>query len=81
MPADAFHILLPLPAQGAAETEATIVKWQVAPGDTFRRGQVLAQVDSAKSVFDFEAPCDGVVVRILHGAAEIVSYEVPVVEI
>lgn len=81
MPADAFHILLPLPAQGAAETEATIVEWQVAPGDTFRRGQVLAQVDSAKSVFDFEAPCDGVVVRILHGAAEIVSYEVPVVEI
>lgn len=81
MPSDVFRILLPLPAQGAAETEATIVEWHVAPGDGFDKGQVLAQVDSAKSIFDFEAPCDGTVLQILHGADEIVSYEDAVIEI
>ncbi len=81
MPSDVFRILLPLPAQGAAETEATIVQWQVGPGDTFHKGQVLAQVDSAKSIFDFEAPCDGTVVEILHGDEEVVSYEDAVIAI
>ena len=81
MPSDVFRILLPLPAQGAAETEATIVQWHVEPGDAFAKGQVLAQVDSAKSIFDFEAPCDGTVVAILHGAEEVVSYEDVVIEI
>ncbi len=36
-----------LPAQGASETEATIIEWRVAEGDRFQRGQVLAQIDSA----------------------------------
>ncbi len=81
MPSDVFRILLPLPAQGAAETEATIVEWHVGSGDTFDKGQVLAQVDSAKSIFDFEAPCDGTVVQVLHAAEEVVSYEEAVIEI
>lgn len=81
MPSDVFRILLPLPAQGAAETEATIVQWHVGPGDAVDKGQVLAQVDSAKSIFDFESPCEGVVVQVLHGAEEVVSYEEAVIEL
>ncbi len=38
----------------------------MAEGDRFRKGQALVQVDSAKSVFDFEAPCDGLVIRRFH---------------
>ena len=63
MASDAFRLQLYLPAGGASETEATIIEWHVAEGDRFRKGQALAQVDSAKSVFDFEAPCDGLVIR------------------
>lgn len=81
MASDLFRIALYLPAQGATETEATIVQWHVGLGDEFSKGQVLAQVDSAKSVFDFEAPCQGRVVAILHPAGETVSYEVPVLQI
>ncbi len=81
MASDVFRILLPLPAQGAAETEATIVQWHVAPGETIAKGQVLAHIDSAKSVFDFEAPCDGTVVRLLRQAEQVVSYEEAVIEI
>ena len=81
MPSDVFRIMLSLPAQGAAETEATIVQWHVGSGDTIDKGQVLAQVDSAKSIFDFEAPCGGTVVQVLRGAEEVVSYEEAVIEI
>ena len=61
-----FKMPLYLPAQGASEIDATIIEWRVAEGDRFTKGQSLVQVDSAKSVFDFEAPCDGLVIRRFH---------------
>ena len=60
-----FKTVLFLPSQAAAETEATIVKWLVSEGDSFSKGQVLAEAESAKSTFEFEAPCDGTVVSLL----------------
>jgi 3-oxoacyl-[acyl-carrier-protein] synthase III len=76
-----FRLHLYLPAQGSAETEATIIEWHVAEGDRFKKGQVLAQVDSAKSVFDFEAPCDGMVIRMLHVEGDVVPLCEPIMEI
>ena len=81
MDEDAFRLSLYLPAQGAAETEATIIEWCISEGDRFEKGQVLAQIDSAKSVFDFEAPCSGLLIRLLHLEGETVSYDEPVMEI
>ena len=81
MDQERFKIPLYLPAQGAAETEATIIEWSVAEGGRFRKGDVLGQVDSAKSVFDFEAPCDGQVIRLFHFEGETVSLCEPVMEI
>jgi 3-oxoacyl-(acyl-carrier-protein) synthase III len=78
---NAFRLSLYLPAQGAAETEATIIEWYVSEGDHFEKGQVLGQIDSAKSVFDFEAPCSGLLIRLLHLEGETVSYDDPVMEI
>ena len=76
-----FRLSLYLPAQGASETEATIIEWRVAEGDRFQKGDVLAQIDSAKSVFDFEAPCAGLVIRVLHLDGETVSLTEAVLEI
>ena len=76
-----FRMPLYLPAQGAAETEATIIEWSVAEGDRFQKGDVLAQIDSAKSVFDFEAPCAGQVIRRLRIEGEAVPLTEPVLEI
>ena len=81
MDKNAFRLSLYLPAQGAAETEATIIEWCISEGDRFEKGQVLAQIDSAKSVFDFEAPCSGLLIRLLHLEGETVSYDEPVMEI
>lgn len=76
-----FRISLYLPAQGATEIEATIIEWKVAEGDCFEKGQLLAVVDSVKSVFDFEAPCSGRVVRIFRPEGDILPYTEPVLEI
>src|SRR6516162_4107446 len=81
MDVDPFRMSLYLPAQGASETEATIIEWRVAEGDRFQRGQVLAQIDSAKSVFDFEAPCAGRVIHLLRQEGDTTSLAEPVMEI
>ncbi len=77
----AFRMPLYLPAQGASELEATIIEWYVAEGDSFRKGQALAQIDSAKSVFDFESPCEGKVIRRMHLDGETVPLSEPIVEV
>ena len=76
-----FKLPLYLPAQGATEMEATIIEWHVSEGDHFHKGQALVQVDSAKSVFDFEAPCDGLVLRRLHLEGETLPLTEPILEI
>jgi 3-oxoacyl-[acyl-carrier-protein] synthase III len=76
-----FKMPLYLPAQGASEIEATIIEWRVAEGDRFSKGQPLVQVDSAKSVFDFEAPCDGLVIRRYHLEGETLPLTEPIMEI
>ncbi|MFW6125388.1 MAG: biotin/lipoyl-containing protein [Pirellulales bacterium] len=75
------RMLLRLPAQAAAETEVTVLQWHIAEGDAFETGQPLAEVDSAKSVFDFEAPCHGRVIRLLRPPGEAFDLSQPVAEI
>jgi len=76
-----FKIPLYLPSQAAAETEATITKWNVAEGDAFKKGQILAEIESAKAAFDFDAPCDGKVIKLIATEGDTVSFEEPVMEI
>ncbi|MBN1576872.1 MAG: beta-ketoacyl-ACP synthase 3 [Chitinispirillaceae bacterium] len=76
-----FKTVLFLPSQAAAETEATIVKWLVGEGNSFSKGQVLAEVESAKSTFEFEAPCDGTVVSLLLAEGMATPFEKPVITI
>jgi 3-oxoacyl-[acyl-carrier-protein] synthase-3 len=78
---DVFRISLYLPSQAAAETEATITKWNVSEGKSFTKGQILAEIESAKAAFDFEAPCDGVVVKLLCVEGDTISFDAPVMEI
>ncbi len=81
MEAALFKMPLYLPAQGATELEATIIEWHVSEGDRFRKGQALVQVDSAKSVYDFEAPCDGLLIRRFHLEGESLPLSEPIMEI
>lgn len=76
-----FRLPIHLPAQGAAEPEAIILQWHITEGDSFTKGQALAEVESAKATFEFEAPCDGKIISIHCQEGETIPYEVAILEI
>jgi pyruvate dehydrogenase E2 component (dihydrolipoamide acetyltransferase) len=53
-----------LPSLGADMEEGTLLQWHVKPGDSVRRGQVVAVVDTSKAAVDVENWHDGVVVEL-----------------
>lgn len=50
-----------LPSLGADMDEGTLLSWLVKPGDSVKRGQVVAVVDTSKAAVDVEIWHDGVV--------------------
>ena len=54
-----------LPSLGADMDEGTLLEWRVQPGDTVRRGQVVAVVDTSKAAVDVEIWNDAVVSELV----------------
>ena len=54
-----------LPSLGADMDEGTLLQWHVQPGDSVKRGQVVAVVDTAKAAVDVEIWHQGVVAELL----------------
>ncbi|MDO8931106.1 MAG: dihydrolipoamide acetyltransferase family protein [Rhodocyclaceae bacterium] len=50
-----------LPSLGADMDEGTLLEWKVKPGDTVKKGQVLAVVDTTKAAVDVECWQAGIV--------------------
>lgn len=59
-----------LPSLGADMDEGTLLSWLVKPGDTVRRGQVVAVVDTSKAAVDVEIWQSGTVVQLLVAPGE-----------
>lgn len=64
-----------LPSLGATMEEGTIVSWKVKEGDAVKTGQVLMELESDKSVFEFESPCDGLIRKILAKDGETLAVQ------
>jgi 3-oxoacyl-(acyl-carrier-protein) synthase III len=58
---ETFLIDVPMPAMGATVAELTVIDLKVAPGRAVTKGEKLAELESDKSVFEFESPCAGTV--------------------
>ena len=54
-----------LPSLGADMDEGTLLTWHIKAGDTVKRGQVVAVVDTSKAAVDVEIWNDGVVGQLL----------------
>ena len=54
-----------LPSIGMGIAEATIAKWTKNVGDTVTAGEIIAEVESAKSTVEIEAPASGTLASIL----------------
>lgn len=61
-----------LPSLGADMTEGKLLTWHVKPGDSVKRGQVVAVVDTSKAAIDVEIWQDGVVQELLVQPGETV---------
>jgi pyruvate dehydrogenase E2 component (dihydrolipoamide acetyltransferase) len=54
-----------MPKLGADMTAGTLVAWRKNPGDSVRRGDIMAEVDTDKGVIDIETFTDGVIESLL----------------
>ncbi len=59
-----FIIDVPVPSMGATVNELTVISLKTKPGDHVTKGQKIAELESDKSVFDYEAPADGTVIAL-----------------
>lgn len=66
---------------GATVNELTVVSLKAQPGDRVAKGQRLAELESDKSIFEFESPCDGVLRAILVRAGDVCNAGAPFLEI
>ena len=59
-----FIIDVPVPSMGATVSELTVVNLKTKPGDRVVKGQKIAELESDKSIFEYEAPADGTVLAL-----------------
>ena len=62
-----------LPKWGLTMEDGTVVAWYVDEGDHVVQGEVIAEVETEKVENELEAPCAGVVARILVDEDETVD--------
>lgn len=68
-----------LPDLGEGLTEAEVVQWLVAPGDTVTLNQTLAEVETAKAVVELPSPYEGIVATLHADAGETVAVGAPLI--
>ena len=71
----------PLPDAGEGLTEAEIVEWHVAVGETVTVNQTIVEIETAKSLVELPSPWTGVVTRILVESGTTVDVGTPIIEI
>ena len=70
-----------LPDVGEGLTEAEIVQWRVAPGDTVAVNDVLCEIETAKSLVELPSPFAGTVGELLVGEGTTVDVGTPIITV
>ncbi|GAA3225655.1 dihydrolipoamide acetyltransferase family protein [Actinocorallia longicatena] len=68
-----------LPDVGEGLTEADIVKWHVAVGDTVEINQTIVEIETAKAIVELPCPFEGVVTEILVAEGDTVDVGTPII--
>ena len=53
---DTYLIDVPMPSMGATVSELTLIDLKIEPGTAISKGQKIAELESDKSVFEYESP-------------------------
>ncbi len=67
---ESFLIDVPVPSMGATVYELNVIVVKVQAGDRVTKGQRLGDLESDKSTFEFESPCEGVVKAVYAAAGQ-----------
>ena len=78
---ETFLIDVPMPSMGATVNELTVIDVKVKAGDRLAKGEKIAELESDKSVFEFEAPCDGTLQQLACRPGDIVPSGAPFMRI
>jgi 2-oxoisovalerate dehydrogenase E2 component (dihydrolipoyl transacylase) len=70
-----------LPDVGEGLTEADILQWHVAPGDTVEVNQIIVEIETAKAAVELPAPFAGVVGQLLAAVGQTVPVGEAIIEI
>lgn len=73
--------ILTMPRMGETMEEGKLVDWLVKPGQPFKRGQDILEVETDKTVVEFPALGDGTVVETLVGIGEMVPVGTPIARV
>ena len=61
-----------MPKLGVDMQEGEIIEWKKQEGDTVKEGDILLEIMSDKTNMELEAEVSGVLLKIIHGAGEVV---------
>jgi pyruvate dehydrogenase E2 component (dihydrolipoamide acetyltransferase) len=75
------EMTFPLPDVGEGLTEAEIVTWHVAPGDTVALNQVICEIETAKSLVELPSPFTGTVTELLAEIGQTVPVGDPILRV
>ena len=64
-----------LPRLGESITEAVIGKWLKQPGDSVARGEVIAELETAKAMMELESPVKGTLLAVFPKSGDTVHME------
>lgn len=63
-------MLLKLPELSENSQEAVITAWHIKETERVQKNQDLLEISTDKATFDLEAPCSGVLARIVKGEGD-----------
>lgn len=69
-----MKVTLKMPRVSMNMEEGMLVSWHVKPGDAFKEGDILYEVETEKVTNEYEAPCNGIMLEHLADEGD----EVPV---
>ncbi len=73
--------ILKMPRMGETMEEGKLVDWLVKTGEPFKRGQDILEVETDKTIVEFPALGDGIVVETLVGIGDMVPVGTPIARI
>ena len=72
---------LSMPRLGETMEEGTIAAWLISPGQSFKRGQPLLEVETDKTVVEYPALGDGVLEETLVAPGDVVAVGAPIAKV